>query len=267
MGGVMRIQDICFQHERSGGRILTDVSFEAERGTMTVILGPNGSGKTTLFNCVSGIWKPQKGSVTYEGSDLTGLSPRRRARVIGVVPQDHEPPFPYTVIDAVLMGRASHLSMMSAPSGEDYGRAEEAIATVGIAHLRARPYTKISGGERQLVLIARALVQETPVLLLDEPSSHLDYKNQIMVLDIVRGLARKRGLTVLMTLHDPNLAMTYGDSTVLIHGGRVAASGEPSKVLTKANLLYAYGIDVSIIKWNGKRIIHPEGKACSKRKG
>jgi len=263
----MRIDDISFQHERSGARILADISFEAERGSMTVILGPNGSGKTTLFNCISGIWKPQKGRITFDGADLTGLSPRKRARVIGSVPQAHEPPFPYTVIDAGWTGRASHLSMISAPSKEDYERADEAIATVGISHLRARPYTKISGGERQLVLIARALVQETPVLLLDEPSSHLDYKNQIMVLDIVRGLARKRGLTVLMTLHDPNLAMTYGDSTVLMQDGRVAASGEPAKVLTKANLFHTYGIDVSIIKWNGKRIIHPEGKACSKRKG
>jgi iron complex transport system ATP-binding protein len=132
------------------------------------------------------------------------------------------------VIDAVLMGRASHLSMMSAPSGEDYGVPKRRSPLWNRTPPRASIHED-QRGERQLVLIARALVQETPVLLLDEPSSHLDYKNQIMVLDIVRGLARKRGLTVLMTLHDPNLAMTYGDSTVLIHGGRVALPASRQK--------------------------------------
>ena len=224
---------------------------------MATLLGPNGSGKTTLFKCIAGLWQQQEGSIVCNGSDITPLPPEQRARILAIVPQEHEPPFPYSVFDAVLMGRASHVSLFSSPSHDDYQQTEKAMEVVGIGHLRERPYTKISGGERQLVLIARALAQEAPLLLLDEPTSHLDFRNQILILNKVREIVRQEGLTVLMTLHDPNLAMQFSDNVVMINDGHIIARGIPADVLTGDNLKKMYGIDVSIISYNGTKVICP----------
>lgn len=225
---------------------------------MATILGPNGSGKTTLLKCISGIWNPRQGAIRYGDRNLTKLSYAERAGLIAVVPQEHEPPFPYTVADIVLMGRASHVSLFSAPVREDILAADSAMEQIGVDHLRDRPYTKISGGERQLVLIARALAQETPILLLDEPTSHLDFRNQILVLSKVRDIVRRKALTVLMTLHDPNLAMQFSDYVVMIVEGKVLAQGLPVEVLTPDNLKSMYFLDVSVIHHNGINIICPE---------
>jgi iron complex transport system ATP-binding protein len=237
--------------------VLSEVEFKVSGGQMTTILGPNGSGKTTLFKCIAGLWKPQKGAVFFDDRNISKLSHEQRARIFAVVPQEHEPPFPYSVLDAVLMGRVSRVGIFSTPSKDDYLKAEEAIETVGIVHLKERAYTKISGGEKQLVLIARALAQESPILLLDEPTSHLDFRNQVIVLKKVREIAIKKGLTVLMTLHDPNLAMLFSDKVVMINNGHVVSNGPPQSVITEDNIRKVYDIDVSVINWNGTRIIYP----------
>jgi iron complex transport system ATP-binding protein len=233
------------------------VEFEAKSGELTAVLGPNGSGKTTLFKCISGLWPPQKGDVTFEGRSILGKPPSKIARIIAVVPQEHEPPFPYSVFEAVSMGRASHLGMFSTPSRLDCVKVEEAIEQVGIAHFKDRPYTRISGGERQLVLIARALAQEAPVILLDEPTSHLDFKNQVLVLRKVKEIAKQKSVAALMTIHDPNLAMLFSDQVVMIKDGCVVCRGTPHDVVTEANLSNVYGIDVSVVPVNGWRVIMP----------
>lgn len=254
------VEDIHFRHARLNGAadILKGVGFEAPGGRMTTVLGPNGSGKTTLFKCISGLWRPRQGEIRFGDRVLAGLAHSERAKLIAVVPQEHDPPFPYTVADIVLMGRASCVSLFSVPSARDVEAADAVIDRIGIGALRGRPYTKISGGERQLVLIARALVQGAPLLLLDEPTSHLDFRNQILVLDKVREIARMEGLTVLMTLHDPNLAMRFSDHVVMIAEGAVLAQGPPAEVLTAENLRRMYALDVSVIRHNGTHIICPE---------
>jgi iron complex transport system ATP-binding protein len=255
---MLTIRDLYFRHHHNGPDILKGVEFGIDQGRMTTILGPNGSGKTTLFKCISGLWKPREGTIRFGDQDLTKLSYGRRAGIIAVVPQEHEPPFPYTVAEVVLMGRVSHVSLFSAPSRIDRLKAEEAMEKVGIGHLCERRYTKISGGERQLVLIARALSQDAPILILDEPTSHLDFRNQILILSKVREIVQQKGLTVLMTLHDPNLAMQFSDSVVMINGGQIIARGVPHDVLTRENLMKIYGIDVSVISNNGTNYICPK---------
>jgi len=254
---MMEIKGLCFHHIHSERPVIEGLCLEADRGEMTTILGPNGSGKTTLFRCIAGLWRQRKGEILFEGRDISNLSHGERARMLALVPQEHEPPFPYSVLDAVLMGRAPHVGMFSTPSKEDFLKAEEALETVGIAHLGERPYTRISGGERQLVLIARALSQESPVLLLDEPTAHLDFRNQVVVLKKVRKIAGEKRLAVLMTLHDPNLAMLFSDRVVMIRDGHVVSTGAPQTVISGDNLKKVYGIDVAVVSYNGTGLVCP----------
>lgn len=254
----MRIAGLTFRHPRSDRAVLSDVSFDAEPGAINAILGPNGSGKTTVFKCVAGLWKPQAGAVSHEARDLLALDGPKRSRLLAIVPQDHTPPFPYSVADVVLMGRAAHVGAFSCPGRRDVEIAEEALKTLGIDHLRHKPYTKISGGERQLVLLARALTQQAPILLLDEPTSHLDFRNQLVVLTKVRQIARQRGITVLMTLHDPNLALLFADHVVVLARGRTVACGTPEAVITEATLAEVYGVEVVVLHSNGTRVISPK---------
>jgi iron complex transport system ATP-binding protein len=258
----MDIKDLSFRHSSASLPVIKDVSFSAAEGEITAILGPNGSGKTTIFNCITGTWWPESGSVKFRGVELTSMSRRKRAAIVAVVPQEHEPSFPYTVFDAVLMGRAPHVGLFSSPSKNDQDKASEAIELVGITGLIKRPYTQISGGERQLVLIARAIAQDAPVLVLDEPTSHLDLKNQTMVLDRVHEVVTSRGLTLLLTVHDPNLAVVYSDRVILLCGGEVIANGEPGDVINEKNLKRMYGSSVTVFSWKGTKVVHPGIRRC-----
>jgi len=254
----MTVSGLTFRHPRGEQPVLQDVAFEAKPGAMNAILGPNGSGKTTLFKCLAGLWKPCAGSVRQEGHDILSLSERKRSRLIAVVPQDHEAPFPYAVEDVVLMGRASHVGALSAPGRRDFQIVREAIETLSLEHLSRKPYTRISGGERQLTLVARALAQQAPILLLDEPTSHLDFRNQLQVLGKVRGIAKERRITVLMTLHDPNLALLFADHVIVLTAGKVLASGPPEQVITEATLAAVYGVEVVMLGHNGTRVVSPK---------
>jgi len=254
----MTVSGLTFQHPRSDRPVLRDVSFEARQGAVNAILGPNGSGKTTLFKCLAGLWKPHAGSVCRDGQDILALSERKRSRLLAVVPQDHEAPFPYSVEAVVLMGRAAHVGALSAPGKRDLQIAGEAIETLRLQHLRLKPYTQISGGERQLTLVARALAQQAPILLLDEPTSHLDFRNQLQVLGKVREIAKERGITVLMTLHDPNLALLFADRVIVLNQGRVMATGSPEEVITESTLAAVYGVEVVMLGHNGTRVVSPK---------
>jgi len=185
--------------------------------------------------------------------------------MIGYVPQSHEPSFPFTVSDVVLMGRVAHLDIFQQPSPSDYEKADAAIKTVGLERLKDKPYTQISGGERQLALIARALAQEPLVLILDEPTAHLDFKNQIQTLQIIRKLSRDREIAVILSLHDPNHALLFTDKTALMNGGRVVAFGVSDKVINRDNIARIYGIDVDVVPHRGHALIMPSiaSDACS----
>jgi len=254
---MLSVKDLHFCHKGSVEEVLKGISFEARKGSITTILGPNGSGKTTLFNCISGLWNYQKGNVSVDGVPINKLSFRERARFFAIVPQEHEPPFPYSVLDVVLMGRASYVGIFSSPNKEDYERAEEAIGLVGIEHLKNTPYTKISGGERQLTLIARALAQSSPVMLLDEPTSHLDFRNQINVLKKIRQIALEKDLTVIITLHDPNLTSLFSDKVLVINSGTKIAEGSPEEIITEDLIKRIYGVEVKKAFVNGQSIICP----------
>lgn len=227
--------------------IFGDLDFDLAAGDICCLLGPNGCGKTTLLRCLSGLLKLNSGEVLLDGRDLMGMSEVERARQLGFVFQEHDIHFPYSVSQIVQMGRAPHLGFFSVPSRQDMQIVADALAVVGIAHLQERRYTEISGGERQLALIARALAQQPGVLLLDEPTSHLDFGNQMLILETVGELARGSGLAVIMATHFPDHALLISNKVALMHGGRFAATGRPQDVISEDSLKALYGVDVQII--------------------
>jgi iron complex transport system ATP-binding protein len=236
---------------------LEDVSFSVGKGETLVLLGPNGCGKTTLLKCINALLSPSQGVIEILGKNVESLSRSELSRLIGFVPQTHAPAFPYTVMDVVLMGRASHMTIFQQPSRSDYAISEAALSLVGILQMKDRIYTQISGGERQLALIARAIAQEPKVLLLDEPTAHLDFKNQQMVLRMVKRVAREKGLGVVMSLHDPNHALSFSDKVVLIGSGRVSAVGTPLEVVTPENIMNVYGIETKMLSHESGNILIP----------
>lgn len=238
--------------------ILSSVSLSLPRGQVLFILGANGTGKTTLLECMSGLRTPLRGSVAVDGQDLRQLAVRTRAQHIGLVPQMHEPVFEFTVEQAVLMGRAPHLGLFGRPGDQDHQRVREAIEAVGISHLSRRPYTKISGGERQLALIARGLAQGARCLLMDEPVAHLDPHHQHDVLSVVRQLADD-GFSFAITSHLPNHALLYGDWVAFLTDGAASVQGTPATTITEQSLQTAYSMDFEIIEGSsGSRAVLPK---------
>ena len=242
---------------RPGNDVLHSVSLAVDGSRTLFVLGANGSGKTTLLDCLSGVRTPRSGSIAVDGIQLSDLNVRERAHRIGVVPQLHEPVFSYTVEQAVLMGRAPHLGLFASPGREDWEAVSRALAAVGITELRRRPYTGISGGERQLVLIARGLAQGAGCLLMDEPAAHLDPHHQHNVLSVVRQLADE-GFSFVVTSHHPNNALLYADEVVFLVNGSSTICGAPEAAITGESLRVAYEMEFEIVRGaNGTRAIVP----------
>jgi len=240
---LVQVREASFQY---GDRdILHSLSIEVRRGEILSVLGPNGCGKTTLLRCIAGALRLRSGTVQISGDDVHALAAPARARRIGFLFQDHSPSFPFAVADVVLMGRAPHLGFFGFPGSRDQALADAALERVGMLHLKQRPYTQVSGGERQLILLARILVQEPDVILLDEPTAHLDLRNQVLTLRMVRSLAAE-GLTMIMTTHDPNHALWFGGRAALMKDGSFVAVGYASEVMTAAALTATYGVDVAV---------------------
>ncbi len=229
-----------------GKTVLHDVSLDIGSGETLYILGRNGSGKTTLLSCLAGLLQPDAGQVRLDGEDIHAFPPAERAQKVGLIPQMHTPAFGYTVAEMVMMGRAPHLGWLASPSRDDQGIVEEALAQVGLYELRDRPYTEISGGEQQLVLIARGLAQKCDLLLMDEPTAHLDLSNQHRILEIVNQL-NDRGLSFIISSHSPNNALTYADRVLLLTEGWVTAYGTPQETLTEPLLSSVYGIRTEVL--------------------
>jgi len=227
--------------------VVDDVSFTLNPGEVVCLLGANGCGKTTLFKMILCLLKPRHGCVRLGGEEIANWSRSRMARSFGYVPQLHTPPFDFEVRDIVLMARASHLHHFASPGKEDIRIADEALDYLGILNLASARYTEISGGERQLVLIARALAQQAQWLILDEPAASLDLGNQIKVFHAIGELA-KTGLGVLMTTHQPDHAFLYASRVVLMSEGRVLACDTPAMALTEPMLQIAYGVPVSVVE-------------------
>jgi iron complex transport system ATP-binding protein len=235
-----------------GKTIGRDVDIELAAGEVLCLLGPNGGGKTTLFKTLLGLLKKQGGSITLNGADITRWSRQRLARVIAYVPQASAGYFPYTVIDTVLMGRTARIGLFATPSRHDRAIAEAALARVRLADFADAIFTRLSGGQRQLVLIARALAQEPKILVMDEPTASLDFGNQVLVLNHVRELARQ-GIGIILSTHDPDHAFACADRVALLHEGRLIACGSPEDVVTSANLQRLYDVAVDIVNLPGSQ--------------
>lgn len=258
MGGVdaIRVEGLSFAYP--GQPVLRELNLEIPAARFSVLLGRNGSGKSTLLKILAGQLECPRGSVAVLGQDLRGLPAHQRARLVGYLPQHHHPVFPFSVQDVVLTGRASHVRLL--PKKADEEKAVLALERVGILHLRGRPFTELSGGEQQLVRIARLLAQESRLLLLDEPASHLDFLNQARLLALVRELVAE-GLSALAVLHDPNGAFLYGDHFALLQQGRIARL-EPGQQPWDQEVVEAlYGAPVQTLPYAGRALVVPQTNA------
>ncbi len=212
-------------------RCLNEVAMSVRESELCCLLGPNGAGKTTLIRCLVGLLKPESGTIRVAGRDVTALSARQRAQLIAYLPQTTVSVFPFTTLEMVVMGRTPHLRTAASPSQGDRHAALAALERLRISHLAPRSFSELSGGEHQLVMLARALVQEAPVLVLDEPTAALDYGNEVRFLQVVTDLVAT-GPTVLMTTHQPNHATMWADQAVLMRDGAVVLSGPPRDGVT-----------------------------------
>lgn len=244
MDMILDVQQAGYRYD-SQRMIFSDISFTLAEQEVLCILGPNGIGKSTLIRCLANLYRLCSGSIRLFGDDVSGIKRVEVAKKIGYVPQAHEITFPFSVREFVLMGRAPHLAAFSSPGKTDYTTAEEKIRLVGISHIAEKPVNEISGGEYQLAMIARALTQEPAILLLDEPTSHLDFGNQIRVLEIIDRLA-DGGLSVVMSSHFPDHAFLSSNNVAIMQHGSFMAYGLAEEVVTEENLKQTYGVDVSI---------------------
>jgi iron complex transport system ATP-binding protein len=240
----IRMNQVTFSY--SNGAVLRNVDLCVEKGEMVGLIGPNGAGKTTLIRLLSGILGARQGDIQLDGIDTRRLKRLAIAREVAVVPQQFDVPFAYRVEDVVMLGRTPFVKPWRDFSQNDRDVVLQTMDAVGISRLAARCFTELSGGERQKVVLAMALAQETGLLLLDEPTAHLDISHQVEMLELLAGINREKGLTILAAMHDLNLASAYFQRLVLLKGGAVVADGSPQHVLTSAMIGEAYSIPVHI---------------------
>lgn len=263
-GCVLEAKGVTFVYYET--KVLDSVSFRIEKGTVVSLLGPNGGGKSTLLKVLLGILAPVEGEVLLNGRRIREIAPRLVAREVAYVPQVHKMAFPYRVLDVVLMGRLPHKPFFFTYSKDDVLSAEEALARLSIAHLKDRPYTEISGGERQLTLIARAVAQGAHTFIMDEPSTGLDYGNQVRLLEEIMRLS-SQGYTFIKSTHCPEHALWVSDRVLMLRGGSLLANGPPAEVMTEENLLRLYNVGVSMFELAmGLRVCMPKALKDDKMK-
>jgi iron complex transport system ATP-binding protein len=255
----VKIRNLTFSY--AGRPVLDAIDLDIQEGCFTVVMGKNGSGKSTLFRLLAGFLTPREGNISLLGRPLRQLSDRERARLLGFLPQHHRPVFPFRVEDVVLTGRAGHIRLI--PGKEDRRHAGEALAVIGIEHLRERIFTELSGGEQQLVMIARVIAQNPHIILFDEPTTHLDFFYQDRVLKVIRELTRMR-FTVIAVLHDPNIAALYGDHFVCLKNGRVLHESHQQSP-DAAVLADVYGMHLAAIPFQQKTLVFPTDSFASDR--
>ena len=248
---VLSFHNVTFGYD-SRHLILQDVGFALQPGRITAILGPNGAGKTTLLHLTLGYLHPQNGEIRLQGIPLTRIPRHERGKNLALVPQSEYTPFDYSVFEYVLMGRAPHLPPLGVPGEEDYRAAWHALTQVGLETLAEQPVPQLSGGERQLMLLARALAQSPRLLLLDEPTAHLDLHNKSRLIDLLRAL-RARGDTLLMTNHEPDVVLALADDVLLLSPDGSAQFGPLDKIFTAEALSRIYGIPIRLVQTNGHR--------------
>ncbi len=237
----LECRSICFRYEKK--EILNKISFKVKSGIFCAILGRNGSGKTTLLHTLNGINKPFSGEIFINKQKITSISRKNLAKHISLVPQEHIEIFPFKVIDVVVMGRSPFLKMTTTPGKKDYQLALNALKTLNAEKLAYSNFNKISGGEKQIAMLAAALVQTSEIMLLDEPANHLDFNNQYNLLSIIKRLCHTKGLSVIASMHDPNMAMLFADQVIMIKNGKILKQGNAEKIMTKPNIDLLYELD------------------------
>lgn len=249
----LKVRDVEFGY--TSVPILKDVCIELAESEVLGVVGPNGAGKSTLIRCIDRILKPQRGSILLDGRDINEMRLMELAKRMGYVPQSTSQIFPATVFDTVLMGRRPHLGWRS--SEKDEGKVLDVLQMLNIENLAMRDINELSGGQQQKVFIARALVQEPDVLLLDEPTSNLDIRHQLEVMEIITSIVREKKISAIMAIHDLNLASRYADRIVMLNGGTIIDAGNPSSVLTPENIKQVYGVEAVVRNESERPFIVP----------
>ena len=252
-------EHVRFSYHR-GADVVCDVSLAVGRGEMLAVAGPNGSGKSTLLGLLSGVAAPSAGQVLLDGHDLRTVDRREVARSIAVVPQDATMTFPFTVAETVLMGRAPHRGRFGLESPHDIVVAERAMERTGVLEFAGRAVTELSGGERQRVVIARALAQEPRILLLDEPTTHLDLRHATAVLDLLAELNATDGVAIVAVLHDLTSAALHFGRIAFLRGGRLVAEGSPADIVEESMIRRVFDVDVRVRRDAGVLVVHPLAK-------
>ncbi|MDR2349199.1 MAG: ABC transporter ATP-binding protein [Deltaproteobacteria bacterium] len=247
---MLEIKNVCFRYKKDRP-VLSDVSFELERGEILGIVGPNGTGKTTLLKTINKLLVPQSGQITFDGLDMLKVTVRESAKLMAYVPQYATSFFPVKVVDCVMMGRVPH-------SGRKYTKKDKdivfaVIEKTNLADFAFRNMKEISGGERQLVLIARAMAQQPRIIILDEPTGSLDLKNQLFILNTIADMAKNENYSIIMTMHDLNLASMFCDKLLMLKNREVFARGNPRDVLTEENIAAIYGVKTRVTLEDGDK--------------
>lgn len=240
---MLEVMDLSFCYKQRD--IFNNISFSLEPGQLICLLGQNGAGKTTLFKCILKLLKPSAGRIMIDRQNTEGFNPRQMAARVAYIPQCHTSVFGYSAWDVVLMGTTAQLSPFSVPGGRQAASTAHAMELLDIIHLAKRPYRELSGGEQQMVLIARAIAQEAGILIMDEPCSNLDYGNQIDLMRTLKKLSSE-GFLILLSIHNIDLAMMYADQLLVLHKGALAASGPPELVVTEELISNIYGLKAAI---------------------
>lgn len=248
---MLKISNLCFSYKDN--LILENIDLELEKGRIYFLLGENGAGKTTLIKCILSILNYKKGNILVDNKDIKLLDPVERAKLLSYVPQEHTPLFNHHLLDVILMGAAGRLNFYESPKKSDIERANMITKYLGIENLISKGYGEISGGERQLTLIGRALMQDSKFLLMDEPHSNLDYGNRIMVMNILENLKRD-GYTILISSHNPQDAFLYADEVIILNKGKIKIKGAANDVLTSELLSSIYKQDIELIDVKEKNI-------------
>jgi len=251
---LLDLQEITFSYGYKNNIVLDSFSMEIESGTITAVLGPNGAGKTTLLHLLLGWLKPGVGNILLDNHALQSYTRRELSQWMALVPQSENIPYEYSVLEFVLFGRTPYLNPLEMPSEKDFSEASKALNMVGLAGFQDRLITRLSGGERQLILIARALTQKPRILLLDEPTAHLDLGNKNRVINLLKQL-NQHGVTILLTTHEPDIASNIATHLILLNRGQVLQAGLFEKVFTSENLSSAYEIDVRVFSLDGHRVV------------
>ncbi len=250
---MLEISGLCFSYNKT--EILSNIGLELCKGEVLGIVGPNGAGKTTLLRCIVGIIRPEKGSIRIGGRETSGIKRQDLAKEIGYVPQAAPYKLPVTVFETVLMGRRPYISWR--PSDYDLKVVADLIRSMNLEDIALRYFDQLSGGQKQKVLLAKAFAQGTGCLLLDEPTSNLDLRHQMEVLEMISRMAKEQGTATILAMHDLNLTCRFADTILMLNNGRMFCMGEPEHVITRENIAAVYGVETEIHTKNGYPYVLP----------